>query len=164
MVRRLGAKCRSRDANPGCRPRRAGLRAAPFVPQARATAGPHAVFVGIRKTSHFPSRPCHVKSPPLAFFRGPSFSLLPQSPVFLSFFLIQMVEIPFYKTKSGPLSSLFSLTLTAISQHAFQSPPPPKKKMVSPTRPQIQPEKVKVSPKFDLHPPPSPPPALRPGP
>lgn len=107
---------------PGCSPRteRTGMRATPFVPQARATAGPCAVFVRIRETNHFLSRPCHFKSLPLALFRGPSFSF-PKVLFFSLFFLIQMVEIPFYKTKLGPLSSLFSLT--AISQHAFQRPP-----------------------------------------
>lgn len=118
-----GSRVQIPGCEPGCSPRteRTGLRATPFVPRARATAGPCAVFVRIRETSHFLSRPCHFKSLPLALFRGPSFSLFPQSPVFHSFFLIQIVEILFYKTKSGPLSSFFSLT--AISQHAFQKPP-----------------------------------------
>lgn len=84
-----GSRVQIPGCEPGCSPRtvRTGLRATPFVPQARATAGPCAVFVRIRETSHFLSRPCHFKSLPLALFRGPSFSLFPQSPVFLSFFL-----------------------------------------------------------------------------
>lgn len=95
----------------------------PLCASGQGYCGPTCCLCENQRNKPLPKQALSLQEPASSLLQR-AFILTP-SPKFcfsLSFFLIQVMEIPLYKTKSGPLSSWFSLT--AIPQHAFQRPSP----------------------------------------